>query len=108
MGLAETDFWEMTIAEVERYLRGAHWRYKTQAQYDYTLANLIGISVGRLIASDLSFPSIEEVYPNLYEKESQEIKEQKEEEEKMINSQNRFLEFAMKHNAKMKGVETKE
>lgn len=108
MGLAEKDFWEMTVAEVERYLNGANWRYKTQAQFDYALANLIGISVGRLIATDLGFPSIEEVYPHLFAPTDEEQKKLKEEEERMINSQNRFLEFALKHNAKMKGVETKE
>lgn len=89
----------MTVAEVERYLNGAVWRMKTQSQFDYALANLIGISVGRIVASDIDYPSIEEVYPNLYEDE---IKNKPPEEEiVMTNSVNRFLEFAMKHNAKI-------
>lgn len=99
----------MTVAEVQRYLDGANWRYKIQAQFDYTLANLIGISVGRLIATGATFPEIEDVYPTLFPKDSEEVKAQKDEEERLRNSQNRFLEFALKHNAKMKkGVETKE
>lgn len=99
MGLSERDFWDMTVAEVERYLNGAVWRMKTQSQFDYALANLIGISVGRIVASDIDYPSIEEVYPNLYEDE---IKNKPDPEEiAMTKSVNRFLEFAMKHNAKI-------
>ena len=71
---------------------------KARAQFDYTLADLIGISVGRITSSQVTFPSIEEVYPTLFEAEAK----QKAEEEKRLNdSTNRFLEFALKHNAKM-------
>jgi hypothetical protein len=98
VGLPEREFWDMTVAEIERYLQGAVWRNKTQAQFDYTLANLIGMSVGRIVAGSSEFPPIEEVYPNLFEEE---IKAKPTEEElAMTNSVNRFLEFAMKHNKK--------
>jgi len=88
----------MTVAEINRYIEGATWRMKARAQFDYTLADLIGISVGRITSSQVTFPSIEEVYPTLFEAEAK----QKAEEEKRLNdSTNRFLEFALKHNAKM-------
>lgn len=31
LGLDEERFWEMTVAEVERYTDGAIWRLKSQA-----------------------------------------------------------------------------
>ena len=101
----------MTPAEVERFSKGAVWRLQSQAQFDYSLANLIGISVGRIMGGN-NYPTIEEVYPDLFQEQltaqNKELKEQKEEEIRMMNSKNRFMEFALKHNAKMKkGVENK-
>lgn len=105
LGLDEERFWEMTVAEIQRYTEGATWRMKTKAQFDYMLANLIGISVARVVSKEAEYPSIEKVYPTLFtaEEVSKEEQEVKEEEERITNSKNRFLEFALKHNAKMKG-----
>ena len=88
----------MTVAEVSRYIKGAEYRLKVQAQFDYMLGNLIGISVGRCISKEATYPPIETVYPTLFEAPSQEEVQQKEEEKLVTNSTNRFLEFAMKHN----------
>jgi hypothetical protein len=101
VGLAETAFWDMTKAEIERYMEGAVWRYKTQAQFDYNLANLFGIAVARILDSNVSYPAIEEVYPNLFDKEIQN-KKISEEEERMTNSTNNFLAFAKAHNARIR------
>lgn len=102
VGLTEFDFWEMTLAEVQRYIEGAVWRMRTQAQYDYTLSNLIGISVGRVVSNEVHLPSIEEAYPNLFEEVSEEEVSAKEEEIAITNSTNRFMEFALRHNASVK------
>lgn len=99
----ERDFWDMTKAEVERYLEGAVWRMKQQAQFDYSLADLIGISVARVMDSKAEFPTIYQVYPHLFEEEK---REEEKTETVMTNSINNFMAFAMKHNAKLKGVET--
>lgn len=104
-GLNEFDFWEMTVAEVNRYIDGALWRLKTQAQFDYSLADLIGASVARLFDNGNQFPAIYQVYPHLFEKE---IIEEQEENVATTNSINNFLSFAMTHNKKLKGVENKE
>lgn len=94
----------MTKIEVERYLEGATWRMKLQAQFYYSLADLIGVSCARIMSKDVEFPTIEQVYPNLYNPEpnAQEI-EVNVEEKDMTASVNRFLEFALAHNAKIKG-----
>lgn len=80
---------------------------KTQAQFDYMLANLIGVSVARVVSKEAKFPSIEKVYPTLFTEEefSEEKQKLKEEEAMTTNSKNRFLEFALKHNAKLKAKE---
>ena len=103
LGLEEEKFWEMTLVEVKRFTDGATWRLKSQAQFDYMLANLIGVSVARVVSKEAEFPSIEKVYPTLFEEEIAEAKKQQAEEDSAItNSKNRFLEFALKHNARMK------
>lgn len=98
----------MTPGEVQRYNDGAAWRLKSKAQFDYMLANLIGISSARMMSSDVKFPTLEEAYPGLFETKPEEVKELEEEQLRIQNSTNRFLEFAMKHNAKRRseGVET--
>lgn len=93
----------MTVAEIQRYMEGAVWRMRSQAQFDYTLANLVGISCARIMSNGVQMPPIEEAYPNLFEEEkAEEVIEDK----RMEDSKNRFLEFALRHNARMKkGVE---
>ena len=75
------------------------YRLKTKAQFHYILADLIGISAGRMMSKDVKYPSIDEVYPNLFEKQEE---EHNEEAEVAQNNINRFMEFALKHNAMMK------
>ena len=94
----------MTKAEIERYLEGVAWRLKSQAQFDYMLADLIGVSVARILDKDVKLPTVEEAYPALFAEVIKE-KKQTEEEIRMINSANNFLAFANRHNARLKGAE---
>lgn len=96
----------MTLAEIERYCEGATWRLKQQAQFDYSLADLIGASIGRLFSKDAEYPTIYQVYPHLFEEEQVPEEETVQSDVATTNSINNFLAFAMKHNAKMRGVET--
>ena len=73
---------------------------KSQAQFDYSLADLIGVSVARLLDSK----TLAQVYPYLFEEET---KEEEQQLDTTTNSINNFLAFAMTHNAKMRGVEPK-
>lgn len=102
LGLAEREFWEMTIAEVMRYEEGAMWRIKQKAQFDHILANLIGISCARMMSKDVKYPAFNEVYNFNDNQEHQEENEQTAQDIATQNSINRFLEFATRHNAKMK------
>lgn len=89
----------MTVAEINRFIEGAKHQMKMRAQFDYMLGNLIGISVARCISKEATYPPIEKVYPTLFEAPSPEEVQREEEEKIVTNSTNRFLEFAMKHNA---------
>lgn len=89
----------MTIAEVARWQEGAMWRLKSKAQFDYILADLIGISAGRMASNDVKYPTIEDAYPNLFNDEDK--KEEHDDAEIATNNINRFLQFAMAHNAAM-------
>lgn len=105
MGLDEERFWNMTIAEIQRFVNGATWRMKSQAQFDYMLGHLIGLSVARVMSKDAKYPPIEEVYPDLFAEEikrKEEITREQQEEIKTQKSVNNFLAFAMANNAKRK------
>lgn len=93
----------MTKSEVERYIEGAIWRIKQKAQFDYSLAYLFGASVATVFDSGNKFPELYTVYPTLFQEE---VEEAKKVEKATTNSMNNFMAFAMKHNAKVKGVET--
>lgn len=89
----------MTIAEVARWQEGAMWRLKSKAQFDYILADLIGISAGRMASNDVKYPALEDAYPDLFN--DKEKKEEHDDAEIATNNINRFLQFAMAHNAAM-------
>lgn len=72
-GISEETYWNSTIAEVSRavtaYKEREEQRRKERATFDYVLANAIGLSVGRLLSSQNSYPPIYELYPSIFEKE---------------------------------------
>lgn len=100
-GISEFDFWDMTLAELERLFNSKKRMQKERAQekayFDYTLANLIGISVARAFNKSNEMSPIEEAYPSLFDAEKiQEQKQQKQDELSAI----RFKQFADAFNKK--------
>ena len=89
----------MTLAEVVRWEKGAIFRLKSKAQFDYILADLIGISVGSKFSDKIEYPTIEKAYSGLFDEQKE---EQNNEEIIAQNNVNRFMEFALRHNAMMK------
>jgi hypothetical protein len=60
------------------------------------------------MSNDVTYPPIEQIYPNLFDQDIKAEKERLEEELRIEDSTNRFMEFALKHNAKIReGVENK-
>lgn len=87
----------MTIGEINRYINAYISREeritKHRASYDYLLANTIvkGVSV---VLSGGSFPTLYEVYPELFEKEA--------EQERINKSVANFMAFANSWNNRHK------
>lgn len=100
-GLTEFDFWNMTLAELNRAVESKKRVQKIQAQekayYDYMLADLVGRSIARIHSSSNRYPPIHEVYPALFEAE---VVEEKIQEKKDELSVLRFKQFAQSYNAK--------
>lgn len=73
-GLTEWQFWEMTLAELERYLESRKRVQKREAQEkafaDYRLADLIGYSMARLYSKEAKYPEIYDVYPAVFDKDA--------------------------------------
>lgn len=98
-GIAEKDFWEMTILELERAIKSQQkiddFRRREKANFDYRLADLIGRSISRIYNSNNKMPPISEVYPELFSSEEiQEAKRQQQEELSIL----RFKQFVYSHN----------
>lgn len=102
-GISEWDFWEMTLAELTRAINNKKRLLKEEMQLkatlDYTLADLIGRSIGRIQSSTITMPDISSVYPSLFD--SKEVEEKKQERKDKL-SELRFRQFAQCHNIKFK------
>ena len=96
----------MTFAEVNRAVESKIRMYKLQAQekasYDYILADLIGKSIARIYSSSATMPTIEEVYPTLFD--SQDIREKKQEKQAELSAL-RFRQFAASYNKRYMEVD---
>ena len=100
-GIDETNYWDMTLAEVIRAIESKKRQQKLQAQerasYDYILADLIGRSVSRIYSNSTRLPQIYEVYPTLFD--GVEMEEQKQQKQMEISAI-RFKLFAQSYNKK--------
>lgn len=99
-GLTEEQFWDMTIAELTRFmkskLRVKKNETREKATFDYTLAQLIGKACGLAFGTIKSeFPEISQVYPTLFD--SEEIKQKKQERQAELSAL-RFKQFAESFN----------
>lgn len=107
-GISEKDFWEMTIAEIDRATKSIARVRKIEAQeqasYYYILANLIAKGVAKVLGDKSDYPTIEEVFPSLFADTVAE-REAAVEEHRMNLSALRFRQFAQTYNKKLKNKE---
>lgn len=98
-GLSEFDFWNMTLAEINRYVEAQERIRKREAKeratFDYIHAMLVGRAFS--VSKDNPYPEIYEVYPELFDGQS---KEEKKQEQRTQLSALRFRQFALSHNKK--------
>ena len=104
-GLTEFDFWNMTIAELNRAVESKKRIQKREAQerasFDYVLADLIGRSIARIHSSSAKMPSIADAYPTLFDKE--EIDERLQEKKDELSAL-RIKQFTQSFNKRFKEV----
>ena len=102
-GISEEEFWDMTLAELQRLLnskkRTLIAQQKEKATFDYILADLIGRSVSRIYSSSSKMPEINKVYPTLFDSDEVEEAIQKKKDEL---SAARFKAFAENFNKRFK------
>lgn len=93
----------MTLAELQRkfesYKRTKEIQQKEKATFDYILADLIGISIGRLYNRNNKYPKIDEVYSSLFPPD-----EEAEQKKKDALNIERFKQFANSFNKKLEGA----
>ena len=67
IGLSRQEFYQSTLKEVvqcvEAYKTQQQNKLEEQAYFDWQLANLIGVSVARLLSKEAKYPKLEEAYP---------------------------------------------
>lgn len=103
LGFTEMWFWESTLAEIERAVsskkRVMEREKKERAYFDYTLANAIGYSIGRLFDENNKYPDIEDIYPSIFDtKQHQEELQKKQDEITAL----RFKQWAESFNKNFK------
>lgn len=98
-GISEFEFWNMTIAELQRALnskvRQKQLEAKEKAIFDYNLADLVARSVARLYSSSATMPELYEIYPTLFDNKEILAKRAEQQAEK---SAIRFMQFAQSFN----------
>lgn len=81
IGMREEDFYNSTLAQVTRYVNAYNKQQENQLQekayFDYQLANLIGLSVSRLLNKNAKYPEFRKAYPFINkEDQSKEVDEE--------------------------------
>ena len=103
INISELDFWDMTIAEVNRaaaaYNKRKHREQQELASADYTLASTIGKYFSVVMSGKGKPPSLQEVYPDLFD-DLLEQQEQAMAEKKAELSALRFKQFSHFHNSR--------
>lgn len=73
----EDKFWSSTYGEVIRYILAYNSKFRDKIKLSlrsaHLTADLVGFSVARLLDSDVKFPDITEMYPDLFEEEIKEL-----------------------------------
>jgi len=107
IGMTHLQFWESTYGEIIDIINAHNKNKKEEMQetatMNYQLANLIGISVGRLMDKKAKMPPLEEAYPSLFDSKKDE--EPKQQDWRVFKA--RMMQYATSHNQKKSKEEVK-
>ena len=105
LGLTESEFNSMTLAEIKRYIDVHEQRrlreLKEEAMIQYIACDLIGISVARLLSKEAKYPSFTDAFANLFTQEELERIEEEKERQRREAFLERFKAMAKVHNEKV-------
>lgn len=112
LGLTESQFNSMTLAEVKRYIdtyeKKRTRQLKEQAMIEYITCDLMATSIGRLLSKDVKYPAFIDAFSNLFTKEEIEQFEQEQERQKREATIERLKAMAQAHNERFEKQETEE
>lgn len=102
-GLDYERYWEYTYGEIIGYIKAYNKRkqddMKTQATFCHAQANLIGMSVARLMDDKSKYPSLYESFPGLFKEEAAREEELRKEREWQLYKA-RIMEYSIANNSK--------
>ena len=109
IGILERDFWEMTVAELNRAAESKRrmelHRAKEAATHNYVHAVLVGRALSAGFDKNATFPKLHEAYPSLFEEDK--THEEVVQERRDQLSALRFKQFAQSFNQKFNKEEAK-
>lgn len=102
-GKSPLEFWDLTIAELIDIVtinqRKEHEEKKFMLSNIYTLGFLVRKAIGSSLSNEEKFPSIEELYPGVFDEEL-EVNNKKIEEQQAKLHMEQMKAFAKHHNRK--------
>lgn len=92
VGIDVIEYWDYTygeiVASIKAHKENDRLRVREIAGFNYGLANLIGLSVARIMDDKAEFPSLKKAYPNIFSdlKEESEVEPWKVTKAKMLQN----------------------
>lgn len=108
-GLSEAEFWDMTPAEYQRFIKAQNFmmnrRMQERALLDWKMADLLAHSLQRLQSSSASLPELHTFYSFLFDEEqTQEVLDSQQRQKDEV-SEIRLKQFVESFNQRHKEVE---
>ena len=105
LGLTESQFNSMTLAEVKRYIdtyeKKRTRELKEQAMIEYITCDLMATSIGRLLSKDVKYPTFIDAFSNLFTEEEIEQIEEERAKAKYEQTIARMKAMAQAHNERL-------
>ena len=105
-GLTVFDFWNMTIKEINQFIKSIQQREKQIRQNIYLQASLQANFVG-FILNGKQIPPIQEIFPEIYQEEI-ELDRKKREENEAILFEYQMMAWAKAHNEQWRAKHKKD
>jgi len=103
VGISAYGYWEMTYGEIvdtiDAYKENDRLRIREIASFNYQQANLIGMSVARIMSDKAKFPSLKEAFPNIFN----DLEDKVEPVQDWQIAKARLMEYAESNNKKKRG-----